>query len=392
MRTALAQKSAFSFLFPLLFIFLFVFPKGGIKINDIPITWGYLLLAVTALLSFFSSPKKLHYPQLMALICMIPFMLVFLSCLLFYGFEDLSLFLSFLTSMVIFPIVFFITLSDAIYRVEMERFFSFLKKGMLFVASFGIFLFVFRIFSDHFFTIPYLTINAADSGLLETEKCIDRGGFFKLISTYNNGNLYGICLLLFLPLYNLVEKSALKKIIVKTSFIFTLSRTVWIGLFFAELIYLVTMKLSPHEKRKHIFTYFFLLVLTFLTVEYFPFQQSFLLDQNLGGRADQLNVFSNLTYFPTKPFFQIEEMVYLSMLDQFGIVGLICFLIAMIGPIFTAIFLRKSRLQKNHIAIALGLITYLFISISDGAIMLIPTMCFYLFLASLMHRDFCTDL
>ncbi len=388
MTTVSLKKTTFSCLFPLLFIFLFVFPKGGIKVNDIPITWGYLLLALSSLISFFSYKKKIAHSQIMAFTCMTPFMMLFLSSLLFYGYGDLGSLLSFTTSMILLPLAFFISLSERIHQIDMEKLSTFLRRGMLFVASFGIFLFVYRIFFDHFFTIPYLTINAADSGLLETAKCIDRGGFFKLISTYNNGNLYGICLLLFLPLYNFVEKSTLKKTIVKTSFIFTLSRTVWIGLFFAELLYAASMKLSSDEKRKHFLTFIFLLLLTFLTVEYFPFQQTFLWDQNLGGRAEQLNIFSNLTYFPAKPFFQIEEMVYLSIIDQFGIIGLVCFLIAMIGPIFTAICLKKSRLQKTHIAIALGLITYLFISISDGAIMLIPTMCFYLFLVSLLHRSF----
>ena len=35
-------------------------------------------------------------------------------------------------------------------------------------------------------------MNASDYGELEITKNIGRGFFYKLISTYNNGNLYGV--------------------------------------------------------------------------------------------------------------------------------------------------------------------------------------------------------
>ena len=98
-----------------------------------------------------------------------------------------------------------------------------------------------------FVEIPFLTVNFHDVGTLETTKYIDRGGIFKLISTYNNGNVYGVCLLMLLPFYNSVEPSKLKRMIVKLSLLLTLSRTVWFGLFFAEIltylyVYRITFK------------------------------------------------------------------------------------------------------------------------------------------------------
>ena len=51
-----------------------------------------------------------------------------------------------------------------------------------------------------FIEIPFLTVNAGDYGTLESTKHINRGGYLKLISTYNNGNVYGVATLILLPL------------------------------------------------------------------------------------------------------------------------------------------------------------------------------------------------
>jgi len=48
--------------------------------------------------------------------------------------------------------------------------------------------------------IPYFTINAADVGEV-ADKYNQRGNIMKLISTYNNGNIFGVCTLMFFPLF-----------------------------------------------------------------------------------------------------------------------------------------------------------------------------------------------
>lgn len=52
------KKYFHNFWIGLLFLFLFVFPKGGIKIHDIPITWGYILLAIISLFILIRRIKK----------------------------------------------------------------------------------------------------------------------------------------------------------------------------------------------------------------------------------------------------------------------------------------------------------------------------------------------
>ena len=107
---------------------------------------------------------------------------------------------------------------------------------MLLVALYGIVLFVYKIVTGDWIEIPFLTINYGDVGLMDY-KHINRGGdIFKLISTYNNGNIYGVCMLMLLPFYEQCEDKGWKTLIVKASLVLTLSRTVWIGLVFYELV------------------------------------------------------------------------------------------------------------------------------------------------------------
>src|SRR5690606_34127372 len=109
------------------------------------------------------------------------------------------------------------------------------RMAVLLVSAYGIFLFFYKLATDSFIEIPYLTVNAGDVGELEG-KSIDRGGVFKLISTYNNGNVYGISLLMLLPLYTFLEKRLSSVLTVKASLVLTLSRTVWAGLVVYEVL------------------------------------------------------------------------------------------------------------------------------------------------------------
>ncbi|MCK4632346.1 MAG: hypothetical protein KAT79_03695, partial [candidate division Zixibacteria bacterium] len=119
-------------------------------------------------------------------------------------------------------------------RARLDYLMDLLRKGLLLIAVYGIFLFIYRLVTGDWIEIPFLTVNYGDLGGLDY-KHINRGGIFKLISTYNNGNIYGICVLMLLPLYERLEKKGWKVWIVKASLLLTLSRTVWIGLVVYEL-------------------------------------------------------------------------------------------------------------------------------------------------------------
>jgi hypothetical protein len=369
------------FLFYLAFLFVVVFPKGGVKIAGIPITWGYVILGVSALFLILRKEKiKIETSRLNKLIAFIPLQILFIYKLVMFGQDNLGFTISFITSFFFLPFCFYVLFAKSIDNFDLEFFKKFLKESLFFLSCYGIFLFFYKIAYGSFIEIPMLTINLHDAGTLETTKCIDRGnGIFKLISTYNNGNLFGVCCLMWLPLYYLAEKSEVKKLIFRLALLLTLSRTVWYGAIFAEILYyLYTCKIEKRMWMKLGLILSFYFSSIFFITQFLNRYENFLTDTSLGGRSQQLLILKNFSLMPSKSFFGILEMVYLGVLDEFGLVGIIAFLIAMLAPIF---------INKNgNRALLSGLMIYLFVAISDGTILLIPTMAIYLFLASLLSR------
>ena len=294
--------------------------------------------------------------------------------------------LSFWVSFLFLPFCFLVFFSKDIETFDDRHFFNLLKKGVFFIAAYGIGLFFFKLLAGFFLEIPLITANLGDFGQLES-KHINRGAVFKLISTYNNGNIYGICLLMLLPLYCLMEKNHWRTGIVKISLLLTLSRTVWLGLFFHEIGY----RWLTSQNKKRFFINIFISLVFFISIlaalsNFFGLPWQFFTDATFGGRKGQLEFIFQTGLFSREPFSGISEIVYAGIISSFGWVGLVFFLFAMGAPLFFEVFSRS--LSKIHQSIALGLLNYLFVSGSDGAILLLPTMAFYWFLLSLLFRKY----
>ena len=60
----------------LLIVFLLIFPKGGIKISEIPLTWGYLLLGFFSIVILLRKAIYVRKERLNALICLFPFLCI----------------------------------------------------------------------------------------------------------------------------------------------------------------------------------------------------------------------------------------------------------------------------------------------------------------------------
>lgn len=372
--------------------FLLIFPKGGLKIAGIPVTWGYLGLGFLFVLFSLTLRVGWSVPlkrvRLLALALLVPFQAVSWLALLGNGVENLGFTISFVVTFFFLPAMFLLVLGVYLDRVDLRFLLRLLRFGVLAVAVYGIFLFVYKLMTGSFIEIPYLTVNAGDLGALE-DKYIDRGGVFKLISTYNNGNIYGISILMLLPLYAWLEPSVVRNSVVKLSLLLTLSRTVWAGLIFYELVQ------RFYVKRVSVRTLFLLLLSLMLValgvwyaLDLMKLDVSFLLDRKLGGRIGQWRELENTTVLPSVVFAGIAEIVYLSVLQNFGLVGLSLFLLGIAAPLvlhgmgalpFSATGYKKS--------IAAGLLIYLFVSMSDGAILYIPVMAIYWFLVSMLLSD-----
>ena len=353
--------------------------------GGIPITLGYLFLGIV---SFFIHLNRANYnlnsSRYFSFLFLMPFQIIILSTLIINGSSgDRGMTVSLLINFFFLPYVFFLLLSQNIETLDLDKFFKLFKKGIYLISIYGIFLFIFKQITGKFIEIPFLTTNLSDFGKLE-DKCIDRGFAFKLISTYNNGNLYGICLLILLPLYCYLENSSWKKVIVKTSIFLTLSRTSWAGLLFYELCYNCFIEKGRNRIFKLLIILSFFISMISILLFYYNIPLDFIFDSNLGGRRVSFNVFQDLALFPTRAFEGISEIVYTGILYSFGVIGLITFLMGMTGSL--TLRLLKGHLNKIQMSMCLGLVNYLFISCSDGGILYIPVMAFFWFLCSLLTR------
>jgi hypothetical protein len=242
-------------------------------------------------------------------------------------------------------------------------------------------------------------VNSADAGLLETTKSIDRGGIFKLISTYNNGNVYGVATLILVPLYDRVETSKTLKLLLRLALLLTLSRTVWAGILLERLLslawlLLIWIRQFPNIKSK-VFrrsaTNVVLLggiVAGIVVVTAYSartaanFTKNFLTDTSLGGRAGSGTALSAdaLTHFDLitmQPFDGFREMVFLSALTSWGLVGFLAMILSFLAPAVLA--LQDRNILKNPVrrAALKGMLLYFLVAWVDGAIAFIPVMAFY---------------
>ena len=382
-----AKERVIEILFLIGILLLVVFPKGGFKIAGIPITWGYLYLGLLFLLISNCVLRterlvvnKKHYISYLA---SLPFVLYFTIHLVVNGYEGtFGNLVAFYVSFLFLPFLFYIYLGHYLSNINQDFVLKTISKAVLIVSAYGILLFVIKFLFKIDVEIPYITINAADLGMA-TSKFNGRGDLSKLISTYNNGNIFGVSILMLFPVFYSYEKSKIKLAIVIVALILTLSRTVWLGLiFFIILKYhkRFFMLLKVGVSVGLVFLLFSLLLLS----KNFQYGSlgGFILDAKFGGRLKQINeAFSSISLFGDV-YDAITEIVYLSVLKQFGIVGLILFLFSFLTPVFIFFFTKN-----NNYNYFLGVSIYLFICFSDGCMLLIPTLCFFYFVCAMSLAD-----
>lgn len=376
----------------LLLTFLVLFPKGGFKVGETPITWGYLILGFTAIplaaVRLLCFPLRFPPRLVFCLASILPFQVLYLYSYRANGIEDFGLSISIFTSFFILPIIFFLIYPPFLPRIDGERFQKYLRTCMVSAAIYGIFLFFWHPLTGHFIEIPFLTVNIADYGLLETTKNIARGEFFKLISTYNNGNLYGVATLILLPLFNLLEPKLWRRNVMKIALVLTLSRTVWAGLIVDQVLSLLWLvgsnaltfpRLYLGGATRRVVAIVITMGLVLLALLFNSRSIAFLFDPTLGGRVGGSAAFLQPTVLPDLPLNGFLEMLYNSALTQYGIAGLISILLIFAGPLFIVAANTQIVRWPVRRAALKGLILYAIVATIDGATNLIPVMAFYWF-------------
>ncbi|MEC4048188.1 hypothetical protein OX284_002005 [Flavobacterium sp. SUN046] len=380
----ITKQRMIEILFSIGVFLLIIIPKGGIKVAQVPITWGYLYLGLMFLIigRYVFIKNQKHSIPLKLLICYLAsflFFIFFIFHLFFLGYDgrkgDL---IAYLVNFGFLPFLFLIILPPYFSQLSQDFINRRICNAIFITSLYGIILFVIKNIFKTDIEIPYLTINAADIGDV-ADKYNQRGNIMKLISTYNNGNIFGVCTLMLFPLFYYNTQKKYKIAIVILALVLTLSRTVWLGLLF---FFLIVYRNKIYNLLKSL-----ILVLIFISILSFFFFSSkfqygslggFVLDSRLGGRISQVRQSLEFSFFGLKPFSNVAEIVYLSIFKQLGIIGLLIYLIAFLTPIF--LFFNT---KNNNFQYILGVIIYVFVSMSDGCTLFIPTLAFFSFVVAM---------
>jgi hypothetical protein len=375
-----------------LVVFNVLFPKGGFKIGDVPYTWGYLFLGATlvplAIIRFAGAKLRMRKNTFLAVASLVPFQILVIYSFRAFGVSSFGLLATETVSFFVLPFAFFLVYPAFLDRIDGAKLASLFRFCILATALFGIFLFFYYTLTGNLVEIPFVTVNSGDYGQLENTKHINRGAFLKLISTYNNGNLYGICIIILLPLYNCLEPRTWKRVAVKIALVLTLSRSVWMGLVFEQLLSMVRLgwaaaQTFPRVALGPAFRKLLILLGTLASVLIgvaFVGGISFLFDAGLGGRSGYFSdSFEHLHFLPEGMTSGFPEINYLGALDSYGVSGLFCFTLIFVMPILLILANRSLLRSPIRRAACKGLVLYMIVSAADGALLLIPVLAFYWF-------------
>ncbi len=367
-----------------LFFYMIAFPKGGIKAGDVPLTIGYAFTPVLALLVA-SSARTLAIP-IDRLLAAIPCLLLTLWSFIIVrinGYQGTGALISYFVTIAYLPIFGLITFSAPLFNNNQRLIERTFVWAFRFIVLYGIFLFIFRQTTGHWIEIPYVTVNAGDVGQLD-DKYIDRGGIFKLISTYNNGNIFGLCTIMMAPLYLTFENKKILKIAMYGALFLTLSRTIWIGMTILFVVRSLTKGIRPLSLLYMIVGVLFGMIILYFLLDAVGLNLAFLTDRNLGGRVNQFSVLQDIRIIPAIPFKGLPEIVYLGMLDSFGVPGLLLF-VAFLGAPPLLLWLEGALFLGVTPASACmqGMVLYMIMACADAAFGLIPVMMIFWMIAGM---------
>ena len=395
----------YSYLLLLVTVFINVtFPKAGIKLEGIPLTVGNVFLILTIMSWFiyvlwkrcFVFSKAEVFVIVSCVYWLIRFLLVMAG-----GEVGLSEWVGFFVPMVIYPFTFFVFNFFITEKKQIDFILRMLFVGTLIVFVFG---FLQATFGIEKFSIPGLTVNYTDyisstNWYANKFNGVQEGiSYSKTVSTYQNGNLLGVNVLLFCPMiYENIKNKAGRNLYMLVFILFCIltgSKTCWVGIVLYLFIKgVVVLNNKWAEGRKVQFACLIIAVIPVIAAIFlnmFPqiverFQESFTLKNinDLSGRSESMNrlinYFTNKTewlligpYGLTNYWGSSYEMAYFCILMLGGLAGLIAFL----GPIVYIIiryFVRHTKESKVLKGITHGVIVYLIVAFVEGALWLPPT-------------------
>jgi len=374
----------------LLVIFAIALPKSGVAIGGIPLNTIYLLITVSfpilfikAMLGTGNLARQDRYSLYIWLL--VPFWLLFLSITLMNGIANIGVYFGYVMALVIVPIFFYIW-SKRLRQEHIHYLLACLRQCIRFAIVFGLLLFLYKVASGQYFSIPMLTTTFGAELTLEA-KMNDRGGLYKLFSTYNNGNIYAVCMIMLLPVYSVIEKSRLWVLLLMLTIMLTLSRTAWALLvLYCVFEYLIFNRAISVKKLIVICAALCVVVPGIIgLLGIMGRDVSFLFDSNLGGRAAYLEYFYDAGLISFTPLYWSYEIPYVSIAEFVGLIGLVPFLMFFSNIILARSLFDVSRPLSRSASI--GCVMYWTATFSDAALVLVPTFIIFSLLVMLSFSE-----
>jgi len=377
-------KSITGIMFACAIFFMLTFPKGGFKVSDIPLTIGYALVGPTALVGLYLAFRSRPSWQVIY---------IYLSCVALaawsylcisnYGGQQTGFRIAYFVSVLILPLWAALCFNKQVMKDWSDYILRAFVLAVRVVALYGIFLFLFKYATGNWIEVPYLTVNVDDAGGLD-DKHINRGGIFKLISTYNNGNIFGVSMCIIAPLYLMLEKRKIFILSLAVALLLTLSRTVWIGMFIISFFHFIARGVKP--------IYLFYLLIGFLAFALSVYgvlvlldvDGSFLFDSELGGRSVNFAYLTDVGVIPYRRGIDLPEIVYIGIVYNYGIIGLLLFMNMLGAPMIAHVLSGFGLFDWTKGAACMrGLLVYTILAVSDAAFNYIPVMMIFWLIAFL---------
>ncbi|GGD59656.1 hypothetical protein [Croceicoccus mobilis] len=361
-----------------------VFPKGGTFIYGLPITWGYLAICAAAPLGLIGLVRRSDIslaPLVQALCFFLP-----IALLIFYKAKMYSLpgseWLPLAVLFGVFPVAILGIMTPYLEQIRAQDIARAVRLGIRFLLIWGLMNFVLFIIARKFIEIPYITVNGQEVGMTLGKNNL-RGSLMKFVSTYNNGNIFGTCMVMLAPIYFHFEKKKLWLGLFIVAVLCTLSRSAWFGLAATLMLMGIMGQIRINRLRVWLLAgfAFCILIAVLPLLGWSGLDDVF--DTQLGGRIRYL-VKLELNFTGAEQI-AIPEILYFGLLYSFGMIG---FLIAMGGFLYGIFYgaMRWTILSPMRRAAVLGAVGYLIMAAMDGAFLFPPVFPLFLFVNALIYR------
>ncbi|QIG79535.1 hypothetical protein [Stakelama tenebrarum] len=368
--------------FILLVLFNIGMPKGGIAYGGSPLTFGYLLFAALAPVALVGMVGLRNISPVAITHMMFGFIpIAALAIFKLMGEGAMFALLIYTVLFAILPALMLVIYAPYLEALTDEQIGVALKWILRFVVVWGIFNFILFAVSRNFIEIPYLTVNPLDSGEIYS-KNNRRGFLMKLVSTYNNGNIYGVCMAMLGPIYFRFEKSKFFIAAFCAAIILSLSRTAWFALvaMTAGMILVGQLRLVRWQ--------FWLgglavIALIIILLPMMGWTTERIYDAQLGGRMLQWEQLE-FTLFGGDDV-RISEVLYAGIFQSFGMLGSITALVALFFPVGFGV-MNLARLSPLRRSALVGVVAYLLAAASDAAFIYPPVMLIFLFVTVMVYR------